>query len=210
MGPHRAEGAEAGGGEIARDAAYGQGIAAVGRDPDFDGGIIKVGDCGVGLPGGGAGGEFDDAVVILAQAELALADQHASAFHAADFTDLQGQAGGRDDGAGRGEDGGHAGACVGRAADDLGFGAGADIDAADAEAVRIGVFGGFDDPGGDERGQGCRGIVDALHFQADPGERVGDLRQAGVGVEVVPQPGEGELHPATPSCSVTGARGEKA
>ena len=80
--------AEAGGGEVARNAAHGQRVPAIGRDADFHHGIVQPRPFGIGLAGGGAVLEFNDAVMIFAQAELACADQHAGTLHAADLADL--------------------------------------------------------------------------------------------------------------------------
>jgi hypothetical protein len=37
-------------------------------------------------------------------------------------------------------------------------------------------------------------ILDALHLEAEVGQRLGDLLDRGVGLEVILQPGEGEFH----------------
>ena len=145
--------------------------------------------------------------MVFAEAHLAAAEEHSGAFDAADVSGFQGDAGAGDVAAGRGEDGGHAGAGIGRAADD-GDRAGAGVHLADAEAVGIGVLHGLDHAGDAEGGEGGARVFYAFKLQADGGEAGGDLVQGGRGVEVGAEPGFGELH-AAPSCRATGARGLK-
>ena len=82
-----------------------------------------------------------------------------------------------------------------RAADDLHL-FHARIHQADAEAVRLRVRLGGEHAGRDESGQVPRPVLDAVHLEAQHGQRFADLVERGLRVEMVLQPGEGELHSA--------------
>ena len=69
--------ADAGGGEIAGDAAHAQRIRAIGRDRDVDHRIVEAGIDGIGLTDRRVGGQVDDALMIVGDAELALGQEHA-------------------------------------------------------------------------------------------------------------------------------------
>ena len=45
-----------------------------------------------------------------------------------------------------------------------------------------------------ERGESCATILDVLYLQADARQRISDLLERGVSVEVRLQPGQSELH----------------
>ena len=132
--------------------------------------------------------------MVVAEAHLARREHHRLGLHAADFADLQRDAGAGDELAGQRGDADQPGARIRRAADDGAFDAIADIDAQLAQAVGVGVLGGLDDAGDAEVGERRAAILDAFDFEADGVEGAGDLIDAGVGVEMVAQPGEGELH----------------
>ena len=61
---------------------------------------------------------------------------------------------------------------------------------------------GGQDSGDGERRQPLRSILDSLHFEADAGERVDDLGDAGIGLEMLTKPAQGELHAPTPPLRV--------
>jgi hypothetical protein len=65
---------------------------------------------------------------------------------------------------------------------------------ADAELVGIGVRMGLEHLADGEGGEAFGGVGDALDLEAEVGQRLGDLGQAGGGFEMLPEPGEGELH----------------
>ena len=189
---------DTGRGQVARDAAHARAVAAVGGERDFEDGIVGAGPRRVRGPDRGVLGQFDDPVVIFAQSELVGGAQHALPGHAADLLFRQRDPATRNvrpDGC---EHGLHAGAGVGRAAHHRQRGA-AGVHGADAEAVRIGMRTGFHDPADHERSQLLAAILHRLDFQADCGQTVGDVRHAGVGVEVLPKPGQRELHGSSPS-----------
>ena len=80
---------------------------------------------------------------------------------------------------------------------------------AHAQAVRIGMLFGGNDLRDHERRERLRLVVDALHLKPDHGELVGEFFQRLVGVEMVFQPGEGELHVLNPPLSVGTSSGLK-
>ena len=87
----------------------------------------------------------------------------------------------------------HAGARVRGAADDLDRLV-AGVDYADLEPVGVRMRPGFDHPGDDEAVVFGAGVLDALHFEADAGQGVDDLGERSGRVEMIEEPGEGELH----------------
>ena len=87
----------------------------------------------------------------------------------------------------------HAGARVGRTADDLHL-ALAGVDDADFQPVGVGMLLGLDHGSDDEAVVFARRVLDQLNLEADAGQRIDDLGQRSRGVEVVEQPGEGEFH----------------
>ena len=97
----RLQRADAGGGQVARDAADREAVAAVRRDADIDHRIVEPGPLRVGHADRRILGQIDDAGVVVAEAHLACGQQHAGTAHAADFADLQRDAGARDEAAGR-------------------------------------------------------------------------------------------------------------
>ncbi len=78
-----------------------------------------------------------NAVVVVGDLDLRAGNEHAAAFDVADFADAERDFLARNVGARRREHGFHAGAGVGRAADDLDRLSVADIDHADAQAVGV-------------------------------------------------------------------------
>ena len=194
-----------GGGQVARDPAHRQRVAAVRRHRDVDHRVVQAGIGGVGRADRRVLGQLDDAVMVLAEAHFAKAEQHAGALDAADLAHFQGDAGAGDERAGRGEHRLHAGPRVRRPADDRHQPV-ARIHGAGAQPVRVRVLRRLDHVGDPERGEGGAAVLYALQFQADGGQPVGDGGERRVGVQVRAQPGEGELH-QTPSCSMAGASG---
>ena len=115
--------------------------------------------------------------------------QHTAAFDAPDRTDRQCDVLSRDKGSGRREDTFHARPCIGRPAHDLDWFAVADIDHADLETVRIGMFLGRDDGRNHERLEQVRLVLDVLDLKADHRKLIDELGQRRVSFEVVLQPG---------------------
>ena len=139
--------------------------------------IGEAHDLGERLADGRVFGEFDDAVVFLGEAHLAFGAQHAVRLDAADRRLLQFEAGAGDGDARMREDALHAGARVRGAADDLEFFL-AGVDDADAQLVGVRVLFGRDDVGDGERREFLRLVFDGFDFEADVGQRVGDLVDA--------------------------------
>ena len=87
----------------------------------------------------------------------------------------------------------HAGARIGRAADDL-HRLAAGVDDADAQPVGVGMLLRLDDARDDEALELGAGVLHAFDLEADARQRVDDLGERGRGVEMVFEPGEGEFH----------------
>ena len=198
FGLDRLQRAEARGGEVARDAVHAEAIAAVGRHLDLDNRIVEAERLGGGDAGLRFGRQVDDAVMIVAELELAHRAEHAVALLAADLADLEVHVGAGDVAARRGEHGLHARARVGRAAHDL-HDSRAGIDLADAQAIGVGMLHGLDHVAHDEALQGLGRIGDALDFEAEHGQRIAHFGEARVGLDMLLEPGKRELHRATPS-----------
>ena len=99
--------------------------------------------------------------------------------------------------AGRGKHPFQAGPRIGRAADDL-YRAVAGIDHADLQPVGIRMplrRNHFADPERRERG---RRILDRLDLEPEHRQTLGDFGQRRIGLQVILQPGQGELHGASP------------
>ena len=97
-------------------------------------------------------------------------------------------------GAGRREHALHAGARIGRAADDLDRLARAGIDHADAQAVGVGMLLGGDDPRDRERRERLA-LSSTLSTSSPIMVSLSTISSSGrVGVEMLFQPGEGEFH----------------
>jgi hypothetical protein len=82
---------------------------------------------------------------------------------------------------------------LGRAADDL-LAAVDGVDLADAQPVGVGVLHGLDDARDREGREPGAGILDVLDLQPGHGHGLGRLRHRGGGLQVIPEPGQGELH----------------
>jgi hypothetical protein len=193
----RPERADALGREVARDAAHAEAVLAVRRDGDVDDRVVEAEHPGEGLAHRRVRWQVDDAVMLVGQAHLARRAEHAVGGLAADRAGLQLQPGAGDGEAGAGEDALHAGARVGRAADDLHLLL-AGVDDADAQAIRVGMLARLDHVADDEGRELRAAIVHRFELEPDRGDGVADLREAGGGVEMLPEPGQRELHRASP------------
>ncbi len=89
----------------------------------------------------------------------------------------------------------HPGSRVRRAADDL-HRARARLDDADFQTVGVRMLPGLDHMPDNEAVILDARVFDALHLETDAGQRVDDLGERGLRVEVVLEPGEGEFHSA--------------
>ena len=179
--------------EIARDAGDARRVGTVRRQRDVDDGIVEPGVARVGDADRRVVGQIDDAVVIVGEFELGRRAQHAVRFDAADDALGERDLLAGDVGPDRREHALHAGARVGRAADDL-HRLAAGVDDADPQPVGVGMLLGFDDARDDEAVVLAARVLDALDLEADARQRVDDLGERGRGVEMVLEPGEGEFH----------------
>src|SRR5262249_10719568 len=178
------------------DAADRGAVAPVGREVDFDHGVIEARPRRVIGADRRVVRQFDDAFVVVGDVELEFGNQHAAAFHAADGADGERYLLARDERAGRHEYAFHAGTRVGRAAYHLYRLASAGIDHADAQAISVGMlFGGYHARDGERREQ-LSAIRHALDFEPDHGELLDDRLERRVSLEMLLEPRQGEFHEA--------------
>ena len=138
--------------------------------------------------------------MFVGQTHLTFRTQHPVGLNTTDIGGFQVQPCTRNGGSGRRKNALHAGSRVRCTADHLnGFAAG--VDHADAQLVGIGVLLGGYHMRDLEGFKIPRGIDDLLDLEADHGQRVGDLLDAGVGFEMILEPGQGEFHRLNPPCS---------
>ncbi|MNQ93716.1 hypothetical protein D3C85_1091970 [compost metagenome] len=184
--------AGAGGGQVAGDAGDAQPVGAVRRHLEVDDrlGAEQAGDRG---PDRDLGRQLLNAVALVSQLQLRSRAQHAVRDDAAHRLLDQGHAQARHIGADGGVDGGQARTRVRGAADDL-LQAVDGLDLADLQTVGVRMPRRREDPGHGEGGQYGDGVVDLLDLQPGHGHGLGDLMDVGLGLEVVLQPGERELH----------------
>src|ERR1700726_2294183 len=90
---------------------------------------------------------------------------------------------------------------IGRAAHDL-HNVAAGINAAKLELVGIGMLLGRDDMGDDEIFQHRAAVLERLHFEADIGKRLGDGARIRIGLEMLFEPRQRELHRLNPPSKV--------
>ena len=192
-----AQPAQAGGGEIARDAGDAEAVAAVGGELDLDHRPLEAQHPGRGQADLGLRRQLDDAAMVVAELQLARRAQHADAGHAADHRLLQHLARGRDHRAFGREDRLDAGAGVGRAADDLEH-AVPRLDGAQAQPIGVRVLLGLADIADAERGQLGARIGHALDLEAQHGEPLAERVERRVGLEMLLEPWQGELHRDSP------------
>ena len=188
--------------QIAGDAVDAHAVGPVGGDRHVE---HRIGAMvfGEGCADRGVRGQFDDPVVILAQLQLASRAHHPVGFDPTHRGNLQHHAVHRHGRARQAEHADQTGAGIGRAADHLQRIAFPGVDGQHLQLVGIGVRRGGEHPGDAEAGQLRGGILDPLHFQPDGVQRGGDLGNGSLGIEVVLEPGERELHETlllTPEC----------
>ncbi len=198
----RLQRAEPGGGEVARDAAHAHAILPVGGDRNVD---HRIG-CARIIGEGGADrrvcGQFDNAVMIVAEFEFARRTHHAVRRDAADRRDLELHAVCRHHRAGQPEHTDQSRAGVGCTAHDLERGAVAGIDRQHLQLVGLGVPFGGQHLGDAKARELLGGILDALDFEPDAVERRDDIVDGRIGFEMRLQPFEGDLHAEIPPLRV--------
>ena len=179
----RLQRAEAGGGEIAGDAAHAHAILPVGGDRHVDDRIVEARPFGIDLTDRRIGGQFDDAVMIVAQFQLTRGAHHAVRFDAADRRDLQHHAVRRHGCPGHAEHADEAGTRVGRAAHNLerapSVHIGTGIDRQHLELVRLRMPLGSQHLCDAEGGELLARVLDPFDLEADAREPDEDLVQRG-------------------------------
>ena len=201
--------AETGGGEIPGDPANTGAVLAVRCQPDFDHRIGQAHGVDRGRADFRIFRQLNDAFVIFGQAHFALGQQHAVRFLTADLARFQRHIDARNIGARRGEHALHPGPRIGRAADDLHRIAVAVIDYADLQAVGIGVAFGGHHMRHTERRERRPAILDAFDLQPDHRQFLDDVFERPVGLEMLLEPGECELHLTRPSATLGTSSGAK-
>ena len=83
------------------------------------------------------------------------------------------------------------------------------VDKAHPQAVGVGVLLALGDIADDERGELGRTVLDALELEAERVQRIGDLAQRRLGVQMVLQPGQRELHGVSPRTRLGASSGTK-
>ncbi len=193
----RLQAAQTGRRQIAGDAAHPGAIGAVGGEVDVDHRIAQARVIGVARADRRVVRQFDDAVMLVGQLQLALGAHHAVGFDAPDDALLQRDVGTGDVGPLRRENALQPGARVGRAADDLKlFRSG--VHHQHAQLVGVGVFFRRHDMGDAERRQLFRAVLNAFDLKAKGGQLFRDLVERSLGFQMVLQPGQRELHSIAP------------
>lgn len=160
-------------GEFAGDATMGEGVGAVGGDFEFEEGVgrVEVNEFGAD---DGVGGEDEEAVFGVGEADFGGGAEHALGFDAAEFADFDDEAA-AEVSAREGAGDFVADLVIFGAADDLAVGAVADVDFADFEFVGVGVRLGVFDLGDDDEFGGDAFGFDALDFDTGEGQEIGEF-----------------------------------
>ena len=195
-------------GKLAGEPANGEAVTAVGGDGNVDDGAFEPESDGCGRADLRRVAQVDDAVVVLADLQLARRAQHALAQDAPDLRALEHRAGHRDHRTLGREDALHAEPHVGCAADHL-EGPVLGLDHAQPETVGVGVLAHAGDVADGEGVQIGAAGLDAFELEADGRQRPADRRGVGVGLEVLLEPGQRELHRTRPAKVVGRSRGTK-
>ena len=190
--------AEAGRGEIAGNAVDSGRVGPVRRQVDLDHRVVELRPCRERRSDRSISRQVDDAVMLVGELQFAFRAHHAAAFDTANGADRQRHVDAGHIGSGRGEGADQTGARIGRAADHLHRVAGACIDHQHAQLVRVGMLFGAQHLR-DDKGLQPRLVVDGFDLEPDHGQPLADLVERGVGVEMVLEPREGELHVVGPS-----------
>ena len=161
-------------GEIARDSRDPRGVRTVRRHRDVDDRIVEPGEARVRNADWRVGGQFDDALMVVAELELGGRAQHAVRFDAADDAFGEGELLAGNVGPDGREHALHAGPRVRRAADDL-HRLAAGVDDADSQPVGVGMLLGLDDRTDDEAIILVARVLDQFDLEADAGQRIDDL-----------------------------------
>ena len=177
----------------------------IGGDGDIDNRVVHLRIIGKACADRGVGGQFDDAIMVVAKLQLARGAHHPVGFDAANGCFLQNHAICGNNSAFKAEDADQPGARIGRAAHDL-HRAIACIDCQDLKLVCLRMPLCRQHLGDAETTQLFSWVLNPFNFQPNTVERIGHAMNIGIGIEVILQPGQGELHAPTPPLSVGTSR----
>ena len=204
----RAQAAQPLGGKIAGNAAHAHAILPVGRDRNVDHRIVELRIIGEFRANPRIAGQLYDALMILAQLQLAGRTHHAVRFDAANRRLAQHHAVGGHRRALDTEHADKARARIGRAADDLKR-AVPGIDGQHLQLVRLRMRIGGQHLGDEEAVELFRRILDAFDLKADVIQRGENLVEVRLGFQMLLEPAQRELHAPTPPESVGISSAEK-
>ena len=179
-------------GELASNAADSHRVGTVGRDGEVEHDVVESEHLAHVGAERRVGGQRDDAVVVVAEPELARRAQHSLGDDTANLAafDLEVAGQHRADLRERHD---HSRFDVGRAAHDAQL-TGAELDVGQANAIGIGVRNDIEDASNDDTVDVASGLVDGLDFQAELVERVGDVAGRGRDRRELADPREGRAH----------------
>jgi len=189
--------ADAGGGEIARDAGDAQPIGAVRGDFDIDHRIVEAERISERRADFEVRRQFENAVSVGIEFKLGAGAEHAVGDDAADGPRFERNAGAWNGRADRREGGDEAGARVRGAANDFEL-ALRGFDLADLQLVGVRVLRRTDDARNRERCELLAGVLDGFDFETSHGHALDDIVDAGIGLQMLFEPGEREFHSTSP------------
>ena len=160
-------------GELARDADDAHRVGAVGRDREIEHDVVEAEHLAHVGAERGVGRELENAVVVVAEAELAGRAQHPLRHLTADLAALDLEVAGQVR-ADRRERHDHARFDVRRAAHDA-HRTVAGVDVGEADAIGVGMRQDVEDPRDDHAADLAAGLVDPLDLEAELVQRVGDV-----------------------------------
>ena len=138
--------------------------------------------------------QIDDALVIVRDLQFGFGDQHAAALDVADLADAKCRILAGNEGAGWRKHAFHSGARIRSAAHNLYRIAGPGIDHAHPQPVGIGVLLCFRDARDDKWREQLGLVLDAFDLKPDHGQLVSKLAERMMGIEMLLEPAESELH----------------
>ncbi len=191
---------EPGCGKIARNAVDAEAVGTVRRYFDVDDRIAETEQIGISRADRRVLRRLDNAVMVVAEAELIGRAKHAARGDAADHAFLEHRASARDYYAGRGKDALHARAGVRGAANHLDLLL-AGVDDADPEPVGVWMALGRDDRGNSEGFEPGGAVFDRLDIVAEHDQALDDRSRRRIRIEMGLEPGEGRLHAGAPPLS---------
>jgi len=186
--------AETGSRQVAGNAVDTGAVRTIRCETDLDHGLVETCPFGKAHPDRRIFGQIDNAVMLVGEFQFALRTHHAEAFHVPDLANRQCYIEARDIVARLAKHANKPGAGVGRTADDLDRVAFARIHLEHTQPIGVWVLFGFQNPGNLEWLQPVGAVGDLFDFQPDHGKAFHDLFQAGIGFQVLLEPGKCEFH----------------